>query len=64
VDVCICLLTGMYSTEASAGLLVGDHQAGYIVVPFEPALVAATEARCLVTSWPVGNEVSDEPRPL
>jgi hypothetical protein len=37
-------------TPRRGTLLVGDDQTGYIAVPFELALAAALEARCLATN--------------
>jgi len=46
LDACVCLLVAMHLTAAGKGLMVGDLQTGYIVVPYEQKLRDELDARC------------------
>jgi len=46
LDVCVRLLIALYLVERKCGLMVGDRQSGYIVVPYGAGLHAEPVARC------------------
>ena len=46
LDACVCLLVALYLAERKCGLMVGDRQSGYIVVPYGAGLHAELDARC------------------
>jgi predicted RNase H-like nuclease len=50
LDAYLCLMVGVYLAEGRDCLMVGDHQTGYIVVPYVGALPAELEVRCRETS--------------
>ncbi len=48
LDACLCLLVALRLMTGGEGLVVGDCQTGYIVVPFEQGLQEELERRCIV----------------
>ena len=46
LDACLCLLVGLHLAEGHRGLMVGDMNTGYIVVPSNDALYTELRNRC------------------
>jgi predicted RNase H-like nuclease len=46
LDACLCLLTSILLAEGTECLMVGDHDTGYIVVPFGEELHTELHTRC------------------
>jgi len=50
LDACICLLVALYLIESKGGLMIGDTNTGYIVVPQGNDLQRELEERCRKTN--------------
>ena len=48
-EACLCLLVGRYYSGNGRGLMVGNMDTGYIVVPASNALYAELQNRCAET---------------
>lgn len=57
VDACLCLLVGLHLASGREGLMVGDRQSGYIVVPYDRMLHEELDSRCC-------DVLGDGPRPV
>lgn len=46
LDACLCLLVGLHLAGGGEGLMIGDCQTGYIVVPYNEKLREEFDSRC------------------